>query len=115
MDQKSNIKVCKRFFFVFLRHRSCAFVDRFLIVSEKKDPPNHTKKITRITRKGGQKFDKDFSHAFLSDFGMSRYFAITERVTSFVTAEGGSSAYVSPEQIMYDKQSSSSDIYSFAI
>src|SRR2546425_12438213 len=53
------------FFFVFLRNRSCAFVDRFLIVSEENDPPNHTKKNhTKHTKKVARNFKSpwlDFS------------------------------------------------------
>jgi serine/threonine protein kinase len=64
-------------------------------------------------------FLKDTSHCCLSDFGMSKYFSIVERISSLVSAEpgqgGGSAAYLSPEQLEEGTLFPSSDIYSFAI
>jgi serine/threonine protein kinase len=63
-------------------------------------------------------FSGDQSHAYLSDFGMAKYFAITEDIstrTSGAGAGAGSTAYLSPEQIDEAKQSPRSDIYSFAV
>lgn len=61
-------------------------------------------------------FSEDFSHPYLCDFGMSKYFSIMEKVTTASSYYGGgSSAYLSPEQIDQGKQTPSSDIYSFGI
>lgn len=61
-------------------------------------------------------FSDNFSQAYLCDFGMSKYFSITEQVTTAPTFYGGgSSAYLSPEQLDQGKQTPSSDIYSFGI
>lgn len=62
----------------------------------------------------------DRSRAYLCDFGMAKYFAIEERIGSATpgTAEAaaaGSTAYLSPEQIEFGRQSPRSDIYSFAL
>lgn len=59
------------------------------------------------------------THCYLSDFGMSKYFQILEMMS--VSAEiperggGGTTYYLSPEQIDEGRQSPRSDIYSFAI
>ena len=59
------------------------------------------------------------SNCYLSDFGMSKYFQIVEMVSvSWAPDErggGGTTLYLSPEQIDEGKQSPSSDIYSFGI
>jgi serine/threonine protein kinase len=58
----------------------------------------------------------DRSQAYLSDFGMSNVFAIQERFTTRVPGEqGGTTAYLSPEQISQGQQTALSDIYSFAL
>jgi serine/threonine protein kinase len=59
----------------------------------------------------------DRSQAFLSDFGMSKLFAIQERFTTQVPGEpaAGTTAYLSPEQISKGEQTALSDIYSFAM
>jgi serine/threonine protein kinase len=58
----------------------------------------------------------DRSRAFLSDFGMSNVFAIQERFTTRVPGEpGGTTAYLSPEQISENQQTALSDIYAFAM
>src|SRR5437660_7299232 len=56
----------QRFFFVFLPDRSCAFVDRLLIVSEKNDPPNHTKKNHNETH---EKVARNFKSFWLALWG----------------------------------------------
>jgi protein kinase-like protein/TIR domain-containing protein len=60
---------------------------------------------------------EDRSRAFLSDFGMSKLFAIQERFTTQVPGEpaAGTTAYLSPEQISKGEQTALSDIYSFAM
>jgi serine/threonine protein kinase len=60
-------------------------------------------------------FSEDRSCAYLSDFGIAKYFAIEERITTVQGPVGGSIAYLSPEQISYSKQSPLSDIYSLAM
>jgi serine/threonine protein kinase len=59
----------------------------------------------------------DRSRAYLCDFGMAKYFAITERISTQISgnAEAGSTAYLSPEQIEFGRQSPRSDVYSFAL
>ena len=62
-------------------------------------------------------FATDRSHVYVSDFGLSRYFNLSDPRTSTAVAAGGggSTAYLSPEQITYDQQSPRSDIYALAI
>ncbi|MEB2361404.1 MAG: serine/threonine-protein kinase [Bryobacterales bacterium] len=56
------------------------------------------------------------SHAYLSDLGMSNIFAIQERFTTRIPGDpGGTTAYLSPEQISQGQQTALSDIYSFAM
>jgi serine/threonine protein kinase len=56
------------------------------------------------------------TQAYLSDFGMSNVFAIHERFTTRVPGDpGGTTAYLSPEQIAESQQTAFSDIYAFAI
>jgi len=60
----------------------------------------------------------DHSTAYLSDFGMSNVFAIQESLTTTVVSgprAGGTSAYLSPEQIARGQQTPLSDIYAFTI
>jgi hypothetical protein len=59
----------------------------------------------------------DRGTAFLADFGIARHFAVLERVASTVAnaAAIGTSAYLSPEQLSENKQSTKSDIYAFAL
>jgi eukaryotic-like serine/threonine-protein kinase len=57
----------------------------------------------------------------LSDFGMSRHYPISEDVSSKSMSElsdvkpGGTSAYLSPEELEHAKQSTASDIYSLGV
>jgi serine/threonine protein kinase len=54
--------------------------------------------------------------ALISDFGMSSLFAIQERFTTKVPGEvGGTTNYLSPEQISQGQQTALSDIYAFAL
>ena len=55
--------------------------------------------------------------AFLADFGIARHFAVMERVatTAGNYAGIGTSAYLSPEQLSKNKQSTKSDIYAFGL
>jgi serine/threonine protein kinase len=59
------------------------------------------------------------AHCYLSDFGMSKYFQIVEMMSSGADLTdrggGGTTYYLSPEQIDEGRQSPRSDIYSFAI
>ena len=63
--------------------------------------------------------DEDRQTAYLADFGVARHFDIQDRVA--VTAVrpvrgiGGTSAYLSPEQLAENEQSPKSDIYSFGL
>jgi serine/threonine protein kinase len=65
----------------------------------------------------------DKSHVFLADFGMAKYFDVTDRVRDTGetsgpgqdTGIGGTSAYLSPEQLDANRQSTSSDIYSLGL
>lgn len=58
----------------------------------------------------------DKSHAYLCDFGMAKYFAIQEKIsTATEDPMAGSTAYLSPEQIESSTQSPRSDIYSLAL
>lgn len=53
---------------------------------------------------------------FLSDFGMSNVFALEERFSTVVEGpRGGTTAYLSPEQISSKQQTPLSDIYAFAL
>ena len=59
---------------------------------------------------------EDRKTALLSDFGMSNVFAIQERFSTVVAGpQGGTTAYLSPEQIAESQQTPLSDIYSFAM
>lgn len=61
-------------------------------------------------------FSTDPEHPFLADFGLSRYFAIQESFSTVLPGlAGGSTAYLSPEQIEWGEQRTHSDIYSFAV
>ena len=58
----------------------------------------------------------DRFHAYLSDFGMSNVFAIQERFSTRVPGDpGGTTAFLSPEQISQNQQTGLSDIYAFAM
>ncbi|MGA2116183.1 MAG: protein kinase [Bryobacteraceae bacterium] len=58
----------------------------------------------------------DRTHAYLSDFGMSNVFAIQERFSTRVPGDpGGTTAFLSPEQISQNQQTALSDIYAFAM
>lgn len=62
--------------------------------------------------------DEERRNLALSDFGMSRLFPIREALSSTRAdpeGAGGTSAYLSPEQVGEDKHSVRSDIYSFAV
>lgn len=61
-------------------------------------------------------------HTYLSDFGVSRHITIQEHFSAGATtvsaaedSRGGSTAYLSPEQINENRQTPLSDIYSFAL
>ena len=58
---------------------------------------------------------KDRSHAYLCDFGICNVFAIQERFSTAVGEPGGTTAYLSPEQISQGQQTALSDIYAFAM
>ena len=61
-------------------------------------------------------FMANASHACLSDFGMARHFAFTAKVSTVVPdSQGGTSSYLSPEELADGKQSPRSDLYSFGI
>jgi serine/threonine-protein kinase len=61
-------------------------------------------------------FARTGSQAYLSDFGVSRFFSFDEPITTMRRQdEAGSTAYLSPEQVSDGKQSTRSDIYSFAV
>jgi serine/threonine-protein kinase len=62
-------------------------------------------------------FGQSKAETYLCDFGLSKYFRIEESVSSqhTMTAGGGSSAYLSPEQIGENSQSALSDIYSLGV
>jgi serine/threonine protein kinase len=53
--------------------------------------------------------------ALLTDFGMAKHFEVTDRVVSQEVAAGGTSAYLSPEQLLNNEQTPRSDIYSFGL
>jgi serine/threonine protein kinase len=57
----------------------------------------------------------DRKQAFLSDFGMAKAFALKESFSTQPIAAGGTTAYLSPEQITGNEQTPLSDVYSFAI
>ncbi|HVG55572.1 MAG TPA: protein kinase [Vicinamibacterales bacterium] len=58
----------------------------------------------------------DRREVFLSDFGMAKVFALKESFSTNVNVmAGGTTAYLSPEQIQGNEQTPLSDIYSFAI
>lgn len=56
-------------------------------------------------------------HAYLADFGLARHFDTTDLVrrTTVVPVGQGTSNYLSPEQLQYNKQSTKSDLYSFGL
>jgi eukaryotic-like serine/threonine-protein kinase len=61
---------------------------------------------------------EDLRCALLCDFGMAKYFDVVDRVDSGSfrdNAVGGTSAYLSPEQLAHNSQSTRSDIYSFGL
>jgi serine/threonine protein kinase len=66
--------------------------------------------------------DEKRSHACLADFGIATFFPIREEITTQVglgarrggASGAGSTAYLSPEQIGFNEQSPSSDIYALA-
>jgi serine/threonine protein kinase len=59
---------------------------------------------------------EDRKTAYLSDFGMSNVFAIQERFSTVVAGpQGGTTAYLSPEQIAQSQQTPLSDIYALAM
>jgi serine/threonine-protein kinase len=58
---------------------------------------------------------EDRRQVFLADFGMAKYFEVTDRVVSQEFAGEGTSAYLSPEQLSDNKQTPRSDIYSFGV
>jgi serine/threonine protein kinase len=64
-------------------------------------------------------FNDVLTHAYLSDFGVAKYFPIEERVSTVFPRLGeaapGSTAYMGPEQIENSVQSPRSDIYSLAV
>jgi len=55
--------------------------------------------------------------AFLADFGIAQNFGVMELMatTTINVGRGGSSAYLSPEQLSENKQSTKSDIYAFGL
>jgi serine/threonine protein kinase len=56
------------------------------------------------------------SHACLADFGMARHFAFTSKVsTKQLDSQGGSAAYLSPEELADGRQSPRSDLYAFGL
>lgn len=58
----------------------------------------------------------DRKHVYLSDFGMSNVFAIQERFSTVThDHQGGTTAYLSPEQISEGQRTPLSDIYAFAV
>jgi serine/threonine protein kinase len=62
---------------------------------------------------------EDHRSAFLTDFGVARHFDTVDRIAiSAVSARsgaGGTSAYLSPEQLSNNKQSPKSDVYSLGL
>ncbi len=61
-------------------------------------------------------FQRGGAHALLSDFGTSHFFAFNEAmVTAASISHGGTTAYLSPEQIQKNEQTARSDIYSFGV
>jgi eukaryotic-like serine/threonine-protein kinase len=66
---------------------------------------------------------EDRRRALLADFGMAKFFDVADRVRvsgevgtdPAAMARGGTSAYLSPEQLADNKQMPQSDIYSFAL
>src|SRR5262249_13478460 len=59
--------------------------------------------------------DEARSAAVLSDFGMSTHFALEEPISVLTRDAGGTTIYLSPEQISNNKQTARSDIYSFGM
>ncbi len=66
-------------------------------------------------------FSDGLDRALLCDFGMAKYFDVTDRVAISQPRpragepQGGTSAYLSPEQLDDNRQSTRSDIYSFGL
>jgi serine/threonine-protein kinase len=59
-------------------------------------------------------FSSNANHPFLSDFGSARRAAFVERVSGQRGGTRGTTAYLSPEQIVDDVTTASSDVYAFA-
>lgn len=59
--------------------------------------------------------DEDRQHAWLADFGIATIFPVSEDIATKADPVAGSTAYLSPEQIAENRQSSSSDIYALAM
>lgn len=61
----------------------------------------------------------DRRHAYLADFGMAKFFDVSDQVSRSqeapIAGGAGTSAFLSPEQLADNKQSPQSDIYSFAL
>lgn len=54
--------------------------------------------------------------AYLADFGVAKYFAVEERLTTLpLNLQRGTSAYMSPEQLTESRQYPSSDVYSLSM
>ncbi len=70
-------------------------------------------------------FSETGDTAYLSDFGLAKYFDFTDRVRvseerrpsgdRAATFQGGTSAFLSPEQLLDNVQKTESDIYSFGL
>ncbi len=60
---------------------------------------------------------EDRKTTYLADFGVSRHFAVIDRVATTIAPLGGAgtSAYLSPEQLSENRQSASSDVYAFSL
>lgn len=61
----------------------------------------------------------DRKTTYLADFGVSRHFAVVDRVATTIAPSerggAGTSAYLSPEQLSENRQSASSDVYAFSL
>jgi serine/threonine protein kinase len=60
-------------------------------------------------------FDDDQVGVYLSDFGISKYYAIEERFSTMTGPPAGTTVYLSPEQLSRARQSPRSDLYSFGM
>jgi serine/threonine protein kinase len=61
---------------------------------------------------------EDRRTCFLADFGVARHFAVMDLVSTIAPSDkvgAGTSAYLSPEQLSENKQSTSSDVYAFGL